>query len=194
MRRSVERASRLVDASLERAQPGDALLSVRRSAASLAEMIDECIASFQPLAAARSITLQGPSRESLEGTVNCDKQRVLQVLANLLGNSLKFTPSGGTVRLDARREANGVRFIVTDTGGGISADDLAHCFDRFWHGNSAAHGTGLGLWIAKTVVEAHGGQISAESELGRGTTMSFVLPSEIPPTPTLAPSLSPAKA
>jgi signal transduction histidine kinase len=116
-------------------------------------------------------------REALVDTAWCDRERIMQILANLLDNAIRFSPRGGTVRLEVRRQTGGLRFSVSDTGAGMSERDLAHCFERLWQGSGSAHGGGLGLWIARSLVEAHGGYITAESELGRGTTMNFFLPS-----------------
>jgi signal transduction histidine kinase len=178
MRRSTDRASRLIDDVLEQVQHGSDLLRVCKSPCSLAELVEETVLQFEPIAADQAITLERPAPHTLEGTLSCDKQRIVQVLSNLIGNAMKFTPRGGKVRLDVRRESDAVHFAVSDTGCGMSPNDLAHCFERLWHGAARGHGTGLGLWIAKTLVAAHGGQITAESELGRGTTIRFVLPVE----------------
>jgi PAS domain S-box-containing protein len=111
-------------------------------------------------------------------TVSADAGRVLQALSNLVTNALKFTESGGHVRLSAEPDPNGVRFVVEDTGTGITAEDLPHVFDRFWHKRRAAQpGSGLGLPIVRGIIEAHGGQISVESTLGEGSRFSFTVPS-----------------
>jgi signal transduction histidine kinase len=182
MRRSVEHACVLVDASLEWARPGDPLLRVKQATWPLRNMIDDLCGQFEPLASARGVSLERPTDVALEGSVWCDKERILQVLGNLVGNALKFTPSGGTVRIDVGRDAEGIRFTVIDTGCGMAPEELAHCFERCWHGATPGHGTGLGLWISKTLVEAHGGQLVVHSEREHGTTMTFVLPP--PPDPT----------
>jgi signal transduction histidine kinase len=107
-----------------------------------------------------------------------DRDRVFQVILNLLGNAIKFTPEGGTIVLSAERRDADVLFTVTDTGPGISAEDLAHIFDRYWRKPaSRIGGSGLGLSIAKGIVEAHGGRIWAESVPGAGSRFYFVLPS-----------------
>lgn len=100
-----------------------------------------------------------------------------QVLSNLCGNALKFTPSGGRVRLRAEAGEHELRIAVEDTGAGIAPEHLAHIFDRFWQAKRASRASaGLGLAIAKSIVEAHGGRIWVESTVGRGTCFAFTLP------------------
>ncbi|HEV2734521.1 MAG TPA: ATP-binding protein, partial [Longimicrobiaceae bacterium] len=109
--------------------------------------------------------------------VLADRERILQVLSNLLGNAVRFTPPGGAITLRADACEREVRFALADTGPGIPADDLPHVFDRFWRGQrSARSGAGLGLAIARGIVEAHGGRIWAESVPGEGSTFYFTLP------------------
>ena len=101
---------------------------------------------------------------------------MLQVLSNLVGNSLKFTPEGGRITLRTRRDGNIVQFSVADTGSGIAAEQLPHIFKRYWQARKAdRQGIGLGLAITKGIVEAHGGVISVESSAG-GTTFTFSIP------------------
>jgi signal transduction histidine kinase len=118
--------------------------------------------------------------------IEADHERVVQVLLNLVGNAVKFTPAGGRVAVsaeagdgdgDGRPRPGVVRFSVRDTGPGIPAEHLAHVFDRFWqvHAQGRA-GAGLGLAIAKGIVEAHGGALEVESTLGEGATFSFTIP------------------
>ena len=96
---------------------------------------------------------------------------------NLVGNAIKFTPAGGSITLGADSRPGEVCFRVEDTGVGMSSESLARVFDRFWQaGRAERHGAGLGLPICKGIVEAHGGRIWAESELGRGTTFYFSVP------------------
>jgi signal transduction histidine kinase len=98
-------------------------------------------------------------------------------VGNLVGNALKFTPSDGAVTLKAAPENGRVVIKVSDTGPGIAPPDIEHLFDNFWQARNGDHrGVGLGLAIAKGVVEAHGGHIWVESQLGAGTTFSFTLP------------------
>ena len=106
-----------------------------------------------------------------------DRDRLLQVFDNLIGNALKFTPPGGHIRVGAALNEDEVQFWVADTGVGVAAEDLPHVFDRFWQAHKAERrGTGLGLTIVKGIIEAHGGRIRVESTLGMGTTFFFALP------------------
>jgi signal transduction histidine kinase len=109
-----------------------------------------------------------------------DAQQIGRVLSNLLGNAVRHTPAGGTVKVQAEAMQDGVRVEISDTGEGISAEDLPHVFERFYRGEKsrsrATGGAGLGLAIAKGIVEAHGGRIGAESTPGEGTRFYFTLP------------------
>jgi len=113
-------------------------------------------------------------------SVKIDSERILQVLRNLLGNAVKFTPKGGQVSVAAKPADNTVEVSVKDTGPGIPAESLTSIFEKFNQGNppraQARVGTGLGLAIAKSIISSHGGKIWAESQLGKGSTFIFVLP------------------
>ena len=132
---------------------------------------------FEHVAAQRNITLIVET-SAARGSVDVDAERLLQVLSNLVGNALKFTEPGGKVYVGAALDDEALRVSVEDTGVGIPKEDLAHIFDRYWHSRrkGRAIGSGLGLAIARGIVEAHGGTIRAESEPGRGSTFSFVIP------------------
>jgi signal transduction histidine kinase len=109
--------------------------------------------------------------------VSGDRNRLDQVLSNLLGNAFKFTPEGGQVVVRARKVDASVEITVEDSGPGIPAADLPRIFDRYWRGDRASRdGAGLGLAICKGIVDAHGGKIWVESALGRGTTFRFTVP------------------
>ncbi len=129
-----------------------------------------------PLAAARSVTLETELEAGLP-LVDIDPDRIAQVLSNLVGNAIKFTPEGGHVKMRALRHLNGVLVIVQDTGVGIAAEDLPLVFDRFWQSRRTDRsGAGLGLAIAHGIVYAHGGTLTLESEIGRGTSALLTLP------------------
>lgn len=151
-------------------------LSVMQAPCGVDALLREAGEMFHHLAASRGIRLSQPA----VGTgvrVHADRERVLQVLSNLLGNALKFTPDGGEIGLSMERCDGMVRFAVSDTGPGIPSEHLPMLFDRYWRPRgSGDKGTGLGLFIAKGIVDAHGGRIWAESEPGRGTTFYFTLP------------------
>jgi two-component system sensor histidine kinase BaeS len=104
-----------------------------------------------------------------------DPARIRQVLENLIANALRYTPRGGTIRVRGSLQGARAAISVSDTGAGISPSDLPHIFDRFYKSRDS-RGSGLGLAIAKNLVMAHGGEISAQSELGKGTTIDFSLP------------------
>lgn len=126
--------------------------------------------------AARSLRLERDVPPSLP-LVRCDRRRILQVFSNLIGNAVKSTPAGGVIRLLAREQADGVCFAVSDTGCGIPASQMPRLFERGSRtGTQSWEGAGLGLFIAKTIVEAHGGRLWVDSDLGAGSTFFFTLP------------------
>jgi len=138
-------------------------------------MLEESLGEIGADAAAKDISLvQAPSSEL---TIRCDPKRIVQVLSNLLKNAVKFSPSGSTIEVGTQADPLEVIFWVRDGGAGIAQGNLARVFDRHWQAPAtAAQGQGLGLFISKGIVEAHGGRIWAESEVGRGSTFSFALP------------------
>ncbi|MFL5500623.1 MAG: ATP-binding protein [Gemmatimonadaceae bacterium] len=132
--------------------------------------------TFRPLAEKRRIKLSLiPPEPGI--SVRADPLRVSQIVSNIVGNAIKFTPDAGSVSIRSVADGNHVAIHVTDTGPGIPANDLTHLFDNFWQARNNDHrGVGLGLAIAKGVVEAHGGKIWCDSSIGRGSTFSFTLP------------------
>ncbi len=142
-------------------------------------LIKRAVSEITPLVEAKEITLEN----ELDGTVpplRIDPERTLQVLRNLLGNAVKFTPKGGRVRIAAQPSNGKVAISVKDSGPGIPAESLTSIFEKFNQGTRhtpyMSQGTGLGLAIAKNIITAHGGKIWAESEPGQGSTFIFVLP------------------
>jgi len=139
-------------------------------------LVREAVEAARPSASKENIVLEADLPDHLP-PVLADGNRVLQVFSNLIGNALKFTPQGGRVAVAAESENGIIRFSVSDTGPGIAPEQLPHLFDRFWQGRSAdQRGAGLGLAIARGIVEAHGGTLEVESRVGEGTRFSFALP------------------
>jgi signal transduction histidine kinase len=107
----------------------------------------------------------------------CDRSRVLQVFSNVIGNAIKFCRSGDRITVATARDGDLIRFSVADTGPGIKPDAMAFLFDAYWSGpQDARHGSGLGLFISRGIVEGHGGRIWVESTPGEGATFYFTLP------------------
>ena len=145
--------------------------------------VDDAVESFLPIAAAKDIALAGKTIDDAI-LARFDHQRILQVLGNLLTNALKFSSQGGRVSVSAERNGDDVCFSVADEGPGIPADRLETIFDRFSQGSRLDRkGLGLGLYIAKRIVDAHGGRIWVDSEVGRGSTFQFTLPVRNTTTP-----------
>ncbi len=128
----------------------------------------------RPLAVPKQLQLTTAVADGVP-TIVADAHRVEQVLVNLLGNAIKFTPAGGSVVVGCSRHPEGVAFHVSDSGPGVIPENVSHVFDRYWHGE-ASTGVGLGLTIAHDIVEAHGGRIWVENEPGRGAKFVFTLP------------------
>jgi PAS domain S-box-containing protein len=178
IRRAADRANRLIRDLLDAARIDEGKLALRPRSADPAGLIQETVEIFLPQAAHKEVRLENAAPDRLP-PVCVDRDRTLQVLTNLVGNAVKFTPPGGRVVVSAESDAGGrVRFTVADTGPGMTPEEQGHLFDRYWQAARTAElGTGLGLVIAKGIVEAHGGRIWAESEEGKGSTFYFTLPS-----------------
>lgn len=171
--------SRLVDdlQELSLADAGELKLACQKE--DISKLIKQAVAVWQPQAATKGLTLATNTPENLP-SINIDSHRIRQVLYNLLENSLVHTGPGGTITVRAWQQDNQVRVSVTDTGEGIPPRALPQIFERFYRVDKsrtrATGGSGLGLTIAKRLVEAHGGRISVESKLGKGSTFTFDLP------------------
>jgi signal transduction histidine kinase len=167
---------RLIHDLLEVARADAGRLWIQPAPADPEVLLREALDAHCEVAAAKSITLEATADPPLPNVL-ADRDRIAQVFSNLIGNALKFTPSGGRVSVRGWCAAPAVRFAVEDTGPGIPRDHQAHVFDRFWQAkNVAAMGTGLGLSIAKAIVEGHGGSISVDSTPGQGSRFEFSLP------------------
>ena len=177
MQRSLERMNRLVSdlLSIAKLESGEVALDVQEHVAF--ELLQDVCHMLLPIANDKGVKLEISSAQFM---IRCDRDRLLQVLSNLVGNAVKFTPAGGSVEMRAQEQPREVRFMVRDTGPGIQTENLEYVFDRFWQARQTHKlGTGLGLAIAKGIVEAHGGRIWAESELGQGSTFQFTVPKKI---------------
>jgi signal transduction histidine kinase len=138
--------------------------------------VAEVIATFEPVASAKRISLVSESTEP-SILANFDRDRIMQVLANLLTNAIKFSPEGGKVSIRVEHTEGKAFCCVGDTGPGIPGDTLELIFERFWQaGKNDRRGLGLGLYISRCIVEAHGGTIWAESKTGEGSRLCFTLP------------------
>jgi PAS domain S-box-containing protein len=176
IQRNAHLMSRLLDDLLDFSRIAAGRFEVRRGAVDLMRVLDETLESFQASARERRVSLElvdGPA----VAPMSADRDRILQVLANLVGNALKFTNAGGRVEVLAEDHADRVELAVRDDGIGMGPQQLAHLFERYWKAEPGSRsGAGLGLAIAKGIVEAHGGSIRAESERGRGTMVRFTIP------------------
>lgn len=182
----VDRLTRLVHRLLDisRFEAGGGRLEVRRI--NVRDFLDELTGGFHVLAFQNgidfSVNVAGDTPVNIEG----DADRVNEVLGNILSNAFKFTTHGGRITLDARRDGTGIAVEVRDTGVGIPPDKLPKIFEKFYQVDNSAQprsaGSGLGLAIAREIVEAHGGTITAESQVGQGTKFRVTLP-ERPPVP-----------
>ena len=170
--------ARLLDdlQTLSTAEAG--VLRLHRERVDPASLAEDAVAAFRARAGTAGVTLDWHAAPGLP-ELDVDPVRVGEVLANLLSNAVRHTPPGGSVEIALEPSAAGVAFTVSDTGSGIAGEDLPQVFNRFVK-SADSGGVGLGLAIAKSLVEAHGGEITAESEPGRGTTMRFVLPTSPP--------------
>jgi signal transduction histidine kinase len=176
VRRASERMNQLINDMLDLAKLAAGELSLRLELTSGAQLLFEARDHAFTLAEQRSVDIVVHAAES---PIRCDRDRVLQVLQNLLDNAIKFSPVGGTVTLRATSDGEGCTFEVNDTGSGIPEEHLPLLFQNYWQApDTAALGTGLGLSIAKGIVELHGGRIWVESRRGSGSTFLFRLPRE----------------
>jgi PAS domain S-box-containing protein len=195
--RNARTMARLVDDLLDRELARVGRLSLDKAPHDVVALLRDAASMVEAQARARTVEVRVPDTVATNITsVVCDRDRVLQILSNLLGNAIKFSPAGGHVLLGARREKGEVLFAVTDEGPGIDPAKLPHVFERMWQGEPKARGgLGLGLSIARGLVQAHEGRIWAESTPGKGSTFFFTLPlgnggKAVPAAPTEA---SPAK-
>jgi signal transduction histidine kinase len=176
VRRAAERMNRLIQDLLDVRRVDSGGMVVEPKSEHIDGLMAEALEMLRPLASAASLSLEYDAPSEVP-CVAADSARLLQVLSNLIGNAIKFTPPGGRVWIEVEPSDDEVRIAVSDTGPGIPADQVPHIFGRFWQGRSSdRRGIGLGLAIAKGIVEAHGGRIWVESQVGEGSRFIFTLP------------------
>jgi PAS domain S-box-containing protein len=176
IRRSAKQGSRLIGDLLDIARIEAGRLALEPGAQTPRALVLEACESLRPLAEEKNLVLDCATADGLPA-VHADRDRVLQVFSNLVGNAIKFTPEGGRIAVRAELHDAAVQFSVSDTGPGIDAEDIPHLFNRFYQAkHSQRGGAGLGLAIARGIVEGHGGRIWVDSEKGKGSTFFFTLP------------------
>jgi PAS domain S-box-containing protein len=175
IKRSAWRMNRLIRDLLDMSRMDAGTFAVAHARVLVPDLVRDLVDTFEPQARARGITFVCDVAPRLP-PITGDYDRLLQAISNLVANALKFTKTGGEVRLRARKDDLDLRISVEDTGAGIPEANLAKVFDRFWQADRVAGGAGLGLGIVKGIVDAHGGTVSVESKLGHGTTFHITLP------------------
>jgi signal transduction histidine kinase len=179
MERNTQNLIELVNDLLDASKLESGTMRLDAATIELRGLVGELREQMQPLAREKEIALEEDLPEDLP-ELRADRAKLRRVLVNLVSNALKFTPKGGRVRLGASREGAFVRVSVADTGVGIPREDLHDIFDKYAQARSRAtrseKGTGLGLYITRQLVELHGGKISVQSEVGKGSTFSFTIP------------------
>jgi signal transduction histidine kinase len=173
--RAAKQMNRLIDDLLDHVRLQAGTLSLDVEEVSVEAIMRQAEETFRPLAERRHLHFETAPHDG--AIVRADPARVSQIVGNLIGNAIKFTPEQGSVKLRATPEDKQVVFQVVDDGPGIPADNISHLFDNFWQARkSDKRGVGLGLAIVKELVEAHGGKIWVESKVDHGSTFSFSLP------------------
>lgn len=178
--RNLKRLSRLINDLLDLSKLEAGKMSVNRTLCSINTVISDAVDGVEQWAKTKGITLNKDVQADLPA-VNMDPDKIIQVLTNLIGNSIKFTPEGKSVTVGAQLNGSSeIRVSVRDEGIGIPAEHLSHVFDKFFQVgerlSTDIHGTGIGLAISKEIVQMHGGTIWAESEHGKGAVFTFTLP------------------
>jgi signal transduction histidine kinase len=180
VRRAADRMNRMIQDLLDVKRMESGRLTTDLIPESPTVLVNDTIDMLRPLAAGSAIRLDTAVEPGLPHVL-ADAARIQQVLSNLVGNAVKFTPREGRITVCAESMEGEVRFSVIDTGPGIPAEQLPHIFGRFWQAKTSdRRGIGLGLAIAKGIVEAHNGRIWVESHVGLGSTFYFTLPAVVP--------------
>ena len=175
IQRAAQRMERMIRDLLDYASIDAGTFSISTRAQDVHSILAESLAGFEAISRIRNVELEMSVPDDLP-PAQCDRDRILQVTGNLIGNALKIVPAGSLVAARAERRNDDIVISVSDTGPGISKHDQSWLFERYWRGGHEYQGTGLGLAIARGIVHAHGGEIWIESELGQGATFRFTLP------------------
>jgi signal transduction histidine kinase len=174
--RSADRMNGIIQDLLDLSRIDSGGFVVEPRECSAQDLLSDARESFEPLARQKQIRLNVSAGEDLP-LLYADPRQLQRVFSNLIGNALKFTPEGGVTDVLAARAGDEILFTVRDNGPGIHPDELPHVFERYWQAReNDRRGVGLGLSIAKGIVDLHGGRISAESEPGKGATFYFTIP------------------
>lgn len=178
IKRNAETSMRLISDILDMERIAEGKIQLQLSKNQIDDIIKESVESFSHSASSKRILLKHSSSR-VRNSILCDKDRIAQVLSNLIGNALKFTPAGGSVIVEAQQTESEVLISVSDTGPGIPDDQKIRIFERFAQiGNKQRTGLGLGLYLSKMFVESHSGKIWVTSIPGSGSTFWFTLPIE----------------
>jgi PAS domain S-box-containing protein len=176
VRRIADHMSRMLEDLAEFSGLDGRPFALDMAAREVPQLLNEVVETLVPIASDKGINLQLGAAPA-DGQIVCDPDRVLQVFSNVVGNAVKFSQRGGTIEIQSSAKDGAVQFTVRDDGPGMARDDLEHIFDKYWQAERrTGRGRGLGLYIAKRLVEAQGGAIWCESEPAKGTCVSFTLP------------------
>jgi signal transduction histidine kinase len=176
MDRSIANMDKLIADLLDVSRLRAGKMTLRPGPCTAGELLEEVVELLRPVAAERSILIQIPGSGLQSRQVMADRQRVVQVLSNLLANAIKFSPSGGRIAVDLEQGERDCCIAISDQGPGVPESDQPHIFDKYWRTEGERGGEGLGLAIAKSLIEAHGGRIGVDSRPGGGSRFWFTLP------------------
>ncbi len=179
IKRNAETSLRLIRDILEMERIVEGKFQLQLTENRIDDLIRDSVEGCSHVAATKNISLQ--ILASKDGVLSCDRDRVAQILSNLIGNAVKFTPENGSITVATQESENEIRVSIQDTGPGIPYDQKTRIFERFAQlGNQQRGGIGLGLYISKTLAESHSGNLGVTSEPGLGSTFWFTLPKEQP--------------
>jgi PAS domain S-box-containing protein len=175
MRSAAEQMESLIQNLLDASRAEAGHLVVRPRMVSASTLLRDALRTMAPLAADKRISITTDWTDPLPD-VHVEPERITQVVSNIAGNAIKFTPAGGCIHITAAVQPGHLLISITDTGPGIATEDLPHVFDRYWQSDHRNRGLGLGLPIARAIIEAHHGRLWAEHVDGRGAIFHFTLP------------------